>query len=87
MQPDSLSPRPNFLAFKNGARKYDRIKIEEAKTLIFDNSAVVTGKFSLKDIARGKTLEGVNSFGLVLVKTRHGIQVVSFQATAIPQPK
>jgi len=74
-------------AFKNGSRKYDPIKIEEAKARIFDNTAVVTGKFNLKVFARGKTIEGVNRFGLVIVKTKQGIQVASFQATAIPQPK
>jgi hypothetical protein len=74
-------------AFKNGSRKYDPIKIEEAKARIFDNSAVVTGKFNLKVFARGKTIEGVNRFGLVIVKTKQGIRVASFQATAIPQPK
>jgi len=74
-------------AFKNGSRKYDPIKIEEAKARIFDNCAVVTGKFNLKVFARGKMIEGVNRFGLVIVKTKQGIQVASFQATAIPQPK
>lgn len=74
-------------AFKNGSRKYDPIKIEEAKARIFDNSAVVTGKFNLKVFARGKTIEGVNRFVLVIVKTKQGIRVASFQATAIPQPK
>ena len=74
-------------AFKNGSRKYDPIKIEEVKARIFDNSAVVTGKFNLKVFARGKTIEGINRFGLVIVKTKQGIRVASFQATAIPQPK
>ena len=74
-------------AFKNGSRKYDPIKIEEAKVRVFDNSAVVTGKFNLKAYVRGKIIEGVNRFGMVLVKTKQGIQVVSFQTTAIPQQK
>lgn len=75
-------------ALKNGSRKYDTIKIEEEKVRVFDNTAVVTGKFNLKVFARGKTIEGVNRFGLVIVKTRQGtLQVVSFHATAIPQQK
>lgn len=41
----------------------------------------------LKVFARGKMTEGVNRFGLVIVKTKQGIQVASFQSTAIPQPK
>jgi hypothetical protein len=47
----------------------------------------VTGKFYLKAFSRGKTIEGVNRFGLVLVKTQNEPKVVSFQATSIPQQK
>jgi len=83
-----VESKAQFLeAFKNGSRKYDPIKIEEANVRVFGNSAVVTGKFNLKAFTRGKTLEGINRFGLVLVKTQKGIQVVSFQATAIPLQK
>lgn len=74
-------------AFKNGSRKYDPIKIEDINARVFGGSAVVTGKFTLKAFVRGKTIEGVNRFSLVLAKTKNGQQVVSFQATAIPQPK
>jgi ketosteroid isomerase-like protein len=83
-----VESKAQFLeAFKNGSRKYDPIKIEEANVRVFGNSAVVTGKFNLKAFTRGKTLEGINRFGLVLVKTQKGIQVASFQATAIPLQK
>ena len=75
-------------ALKNGTRKYDPIKIEEANVRVFGDSAVVTGKFDLKAYTRGKTIESINRFGLLLVKTQSGLQVASFQATAIPpQPK
>lgn len=74
-------------AFKNGSRKYETIKIDDAKARVFDNTAVVTGKFNLKAFARGKTIEGLNRFGMVLVKTKQVIQVVSYQSTAIPQQK
>jgi len=74
-------------ALNSGSRKYDPIKIEDLSVRIFGSTAVVTGKFNLKAFARGKTIVGVNRFGLVLVKKQSGQQVVSFQATAIPQPK
>jgi ketosteroid isomerase-like protein len=81
-----VESKAQFLeAFKNGSRKYDLIKIEEINVRIFGSSAVVTGKFNLKAFVRGKTIEGVNRFGLVLVKTQNGQQIVSFQATSIPQ--
>ncbi|HSR11174.1 MAG TPA: nuclear transport factor 2 family protein [Thermodesulfobacteriota bacterium] len=74
-------------AFRNGTRKYDPIKLEELNSRGFGSFAVVTGKFQLKAFARGRTIEGVNRFGLVIAKTPAGHEVVSFQATPIPQPK
>lgn len=74
-------------AFKTGARKYDPINLEEVEVRVFGNSAVVTGKFNLKAYVRDKTIEGTNRFGLVMAKSGNGQKIVSFQATAIPQPK
>jgi hypothetical protein len=74
-------------ALKNGSRIYDPIIFEDVTVRVFKKAAVVTGKFNLKVLARGKTIEGINRFGLVLINTRDGTTVVSFQATAIPQPK
>ena len=83
-----VESKAQFLeAFKNGSRKYDPIKLEEVTVRVFGSSALVTGKFNLKAFVRGNTIEGVNRFGLVLVKTQNGQQVVSYQATAIPQQK
>jgi hypothetical protein len=83
-----VESKAQFLeAFKNGSRRYDPIKLEEVNVRIFGSSAVVTGKFNLKAFVRERTLEGVNRFGLILVKTNSGQQVVSFQATPIPQQK
>lgn len=83
-----VESKAQFLeAFKNGSRKYEPIKIEDTTVRVFGSSAVVTGRFNLKALVRGKTIEGVNRFGLVLVKTQSGERVVSFQATAIPQQK
>lgn len=72
-------------ALKTGARKYDPIKIEEANSRLFGNFSIVTGKFNLKAFSRGRTIEGINRFSLVVVRTPLGLQVVSFQATPIPQ--
>lgn len=83
-----VESKAQFLeAFKNGSRRYDPIKLEEVNVRIFGSSAVVTGKFNLKAFVREKTLEGINRFGLILVKTSSGQQVASFQATPIPQQK
>jgi ketosteroid isomerase-like protein len=83
-----VESKAQFLeAFKSGARKYDPIKLEELNFRGFGSFAIVTGKFQLKAFTRGRTIEGVNRFTLVLAKTQRGFEVVSFQATSIPQPK
>ena len=74
-------------ALKTGARKYDPIKIEETTIRIFGNAAVITGRFALKATTRDRVIESVNRFSLLIVKSQRGIQVASFQATLIPQPK
>ena len=83
-----VESKSQFLeAFKAGTRKYDPIIIEDAAARVWDGCAVVTGKFKLKAFTRDRTIEGVNRFALVVVRTPAGVQVASFQATGIPQPK
>ena len=74
-------------ALQTGARKYDPIKIEDSNVRVFGDSGVVSGKFVLKATTRDRVIEGVNRFVLVVVNTPNGLQVATFQATAIPQPK
>ena len=76
--------REEFLgALRSGARKYEPIQLEEVKTRLFGDCAVVTGKFVLKVSVKGKMMEGVNRFTFVVVQTPQGPKIVSFQATAI----
>lgn len=83
-----VETRTQFLdELRNGTRKYDPINMEEITVRLFGSTAVVSGKFNLKAVVRGKTVEGVNRFSLVIVAAQDGRQVASFQATAIPQQK
>jgi hypothetical protein len=83
-----VESKSQFLdALRSGSRKYEPINFEEVTVRVLGNTSLVTGKFNLKVFARGKTIEGVNRFTLVLVKTNNELQVVSFQATPIPQQK
>ena len=76
--------REEFLgALRSGARKYEPIQLEEVKTRLFGECAVVTGKFALKVSIKGKMMEGVNRFSFVVVQAPQGPKIVSFQATAI----
>jgi hypothetical protein len=74
-------------AFKTGARKYDPVNFDEARVRVFGDSAIVTGRFALRAMSRGKVIEGTNRFGLLLVRTPRGLQVAAFQATPIPPQK
>ena len=70
-------------ALRSGARKYEPIQLEDVKTRLFGECAVVTGKFALKVSIKGKMMEGVNRFSFVVVQTPQGPKIVSFQGTAI----
>ena len=79
-----VESREEFLgALRSGVRKYEPIQLEEVKTKLFGECAVVTGKFALKVSVKGKMMEGVNRFSFVVVQTPQGPKIVSFQATAI----
>jgi hypothetical protein len=83
-----VESKSQFLeAFSTGARKYDPITIEDPKIRIFNQTALMNGHFRLKAYTKDRTLEGVNRFTLVMTKSSQGIKIISFQATAIPQPK
>ena len=78
--------REEFLrALRSGMRKYEPIQLEEVKTRLFGECAIVTGKFALKVSIKGKLMEGVNRFSFVVAQTPQGPKIVSFQATAIKQ--
>ena len=79
-----VESREEFLgALRSGVRKYEPIQLEEVRTRLFGECAVVTGKFTLKVSIKGKMMEGVNRFSFVVVQTPEGPKIVSFQATAI----
>jgi hypothetical protein len=79
-----VESREDFLgALRSGARKYEPIQLEDVKTRLFGECAVVTGKFALKVSVKGKMMEGVNRFSVVVVQTPQGPKIVLFQATAI----
>lgn len=74
-------------AFDSGARRYDPIVIEEPSVRLVGDCALINGKFKLKAFSRGRVIEGVNRFTMVVVRTPAGLRVVSFQATGIPPAK
>jgi len=73
-------------ALQDGSRKYDPIIFEEVTVRKFGATTIVTGKFKLKAVAKGKTIEGVNRATIVIVKGDAGDKVVSFHAALLPPP-
>lgn len=68
-------------ALENGSRKYEPIHFEEVQVQTTGDTAIVLGKFNLKVLSNGSTLEAVNRFGLVIL----GDEVIYFQATPLKQ--
>ena len=77
--------RSQFLeALRNGSRKYQPIHLEDLEVQRHEDFALVTGKFSLKAEVRGKVIEGVNRFCMILIRRTDGWKILQFQATALP---
>lgn len=74
-------------ALRSGARKYDPIQLEDLQARLFGDCAVVSGKFALKVLTKGKTIEGLIRFSLTMVRTGSRLEIVSFQATLLPPTK
>ena len=74
-------------ALKTGARKYDPIILEETKVRILGSTALVNGRFNLKAISGGRTIEGVNRFTLVLEYTGQGSRLPPSRPQPSPLPQ
>ncbi|MBI4962603.1 MAG: nuclear transport factor 2 family protein [Desulfomonile tiedjei] len=74
-------------AIRSGDRKYAPIVPEDLNVRIFGDTAIVTGKFDLKVVSKGKEITGVNLFTHVFAKTPAGWQLVAHQATTLPAAK
>lgn len=75
-----LETKEQFIkALENGSRKYEPIHLEEVQIQTTGDTAIVLGKFNLKALSNGKTLEAINRFGMVIV----GNEIIYYQATPI----
>lgn len=70
-------------ALSSGARKYDPIHFEQLQSHTTDKTGIVMGQFNLKATTKNGVIESVNRFGLVVVDTLDGEEVVYFQATPV----
>jgi Domain of unknown function (DUF4440) len=71
---------------KSGARKLESFNIDDIQVRVYDNTAVVTGRGTLKGQLRGNDLS-IQARGIdVYVKKEGAWQLVAAQATRIVQP-
>jgi ketosteroid isomerase-like protein len=73
---------------RSGNRKFlAPIVPEEVDVRVFGDTAIVTGKFTLKVLSRGKEITGVNRFTHVFARVGKQWQLVAHQATLLPAEK
>ncbi|MBM4326454.1 MAG: DUF3225 domain-containing protein [Deltaproteobacteria bacterium] len=73
---------------RSGNRKFlAPIVPEEINVRTFGDTAIVTGKFTLKVLSRGKEITGVNRFTHVFAKVGKEWQLVAHHATLLPAEK
>ena len=84
---DLLTKRERLANIKSGATTLDSINQEENVTVrVYQNSAVVTSRVTLKGKYSGQPISGEYQSILVWVKSPEGWQLVSNQLTAL-KPK
>jgi ketosteroid isomerase-like protein len=72
-------------AIKSGTIKYDAVKVDELKTRVFGDSAIVTGLVTAKTQVGGQTQSGIARNTATLVKGQGRWQIVASHASAVRQ--
>ena len=73
-------------AYESGSIKYESIKFDEIKVHAYGDTAVVTGRQTLKGQDAGKDISGQFRYTRVYVKRQGGWQLVATQVTRIAEP-
>ena len=73
-------------AYESGSIKYESIKFDEIKVHAYGDTAVVTGRQTLKGQDNGKDISGQFRYTRVYVKRLGRWQLVATQVTRIPEP-
>jgi ketosteroid isomerase-like protein len=74
-------------SIKTGERKYFPIILEDMHVRLFNDSAVVTGRYALKLISKGKEIVNHNRYIHVYARVGESMKLVAHQATNVPPPK
>jgi len=73
-------------AYDSGSIKYESVKFDEIKVHAYGDTALVTGRQTLKGQDNGKDISGKFRYTRVYVKRQGRWQLVATQATRIPEP-
>ena len=73
-------------AYDTGSIKYESIKFDDIKVHAYGDTAVVTGRQTLKGQDNGKDISGQFRYTRVYVKRQGRWQLAATQVTRIPEP-
>ncbi len=73
-------------AYDSGSIKYESVKFDEIKVHAYGDTAVVTGRQTVKAQDNGKDISGQFRYTRVYVKRQGRWQLVATQVTRIPEP-
>ncbi len=73
-------------AYDSGSLKYESVKFDEIKVHAYGDTAVVTGRQTVKGQDNGKDLSGQFRYTRVYVKQQGRWQLVATQTGRIPEP-
>ncbi len=73
-------------AYDSGSLKYESVKFDEIKVHAYGDTAVVTGRQTVKAQDNGKDISGQFRYTRVYVKRQGRWQLVATQVTRIPAP-
>ena len=73
-------------AYESGSIKYESVKLDDLKVHAYGDTAVVTGRSTVKGTDNGKDISGQFRYTRVYVKRQGRWQIVATQSTRIPEP-
>jgi hypothetical protein len=81
---ETLSKSQYLATFKSGTMTHNSIEIEESKTTISNNTAVVAGKGVFNITAGGNNMIRNLSYIETFIKTKDGWKLLALKASVIP---
>ena len=81
---ETLSKLEYLATFKSGTMTHNSIEIEESKTTILNNTAIVAGKGIFNITASGNNMIRHLSYIETFVKTKEGWKLLALKASVIP---